>query len=151
MPNGWWYMPPEPVPVEPEWDDDPAWSRPDPMTAEQRQAWLDWVCEHEEPPEPEECEDSGNAALGGRELPPAGTGFSFTPVSRDGPPGGYGTWRLRTPGFPAAPSPGPLPPAGPTPPSPPGTPFEYTRGTKPPKNARQPSGSGRAASGASGP
>jgi hypothetical protein len=29
--------------------------------------------------------------------PPAG-GFSFTPVSRDSPPGGYGTWRLRTPG-----------------------------------------------------
>ena len=27
-----------------------------------------------------------------------GTGFSFTPASRDGPPGGYGTWRLRTPG-----------------------------------------------------
>src|SRR6185437_6601712 len=30
--------------------------------------------------------------------PPAETGFSFTPASRDGPPGGYGTWRLRTPG-----------------------------------------------------
>ena len=29
---------------------------------------------------------------------PPGTGFSFTPASRDGPPGGYGTWRLRTPG-----------------------------------------------------
>ena len=30
--------------------------------------------------------------------PPPGAGFSFTPASRDGPPGGYGTWRLRTPG-----------------------------------------------------
>jgi hypothetical protein len=30
--------------------------------------------------------------------PPGGTGFAFTPASRDGPPGGYGTWRLRTPG-----------------------------------------------------
>ena len=30
--------------------------------------------------------------------PPGGTGFSFTPASRDGPPGGYGTWRLRVPG-----------------------------------------------------
>jgi hypothetical protein len=30
--------------------------------------------------------------------PPGGTGFSFTPARRDGPPGGYGTWRLRTPG-----------------------------------------------------
>ncbi|HEY2261882.1 MAG TPA: hypothetical protein VGI96_04575, partial [Streptosporangiaceae bacterium] len=25
-------------------------------------------------------------------------GFSFTPAGREGPPGGYGTWRLRTPG-----------------------------------------------------
>src|SRR5207302_5046929 len=30
--------------------------------------------------------------------PPGQTGFSFTPAGRDGPPGGYGTWRLRTPG-----------------------------------------------------
>jgi Domain of unknown function (DUF222) len=33
--------------------------------------------------------------------PPGKTGFSFTPASRDGPPGppgGYGTWRLRAPG-----------------------------------------------------
>ncbi len=30
--------------------------------------------------------------------PPGETGFSFVPASRDGPPGGYGTWRLRTPG-----------------------------------------------------
>jgi Domain of unknown function (DUF222) len=30
--------------------------------------------------------------------PPAGAGFCFTPASRDGPPGGYGTWRLRIPG-----------------------------------------------------
>jgi hypothetical protein len=27
-----------------------------------------------------------------------GPGFSFTPANRDGPPGGYGTWILRTPG-----------------------------------------------------
>jgi hypothetical protein len=30
--------------------------------------------------------------------PPGGAGFCFTPASRDGPPGGYGTWRLRVPG-----------------------------------------------------
>ena len=30
--------------------------------------------------------------------PPGGAGFGFTPVSRDGPPDGHGTWRLRTPG-----------------------------------------------------
>jgi hypothetical protein len=29
--------------------------------------------------------------------PPAGTGFTFTPASRDGPSRGYGTWMLRTP------------------------------------------------------
>jgi len=29
---------------------------------------------------------------------PGPPGFSFTPASRDGPPGSYGTWRLRTPG-----------------------------------------------------
>jgi len=30
--------------------------------------------------------------------PPGGAGFAFTPAGRDGPPGGYGTWRLRVPG-----------------------------------------------------
>ena len=30
--------------------------------------------------------------------PPGETGFTFTPASWDGPPGGHGTWRLRTPG-----------------------------------------------------
>jgi hypothetical protein len=29
---------------------------------------------------------------------PGPPGFSFTPARRDGPPDGYGTWRLRTPG-----------------------------------------------------
>jgi Domain of unknown function (DUF222) len=57
MPNGWWYMPPEPVPAEPEWDDDPAWTRPDPMTAAELEAALDRVCEHDEPPGPDEFED----------------------------------------------------------------------------------------------
>ena len=55
--NGWWYMPPEPVPAEPWWDDDPAWSRPDPMTAEELAASLDRLCELDEPPEEEECAD----------------------------------------------------------------------------------------------
>jgi Domain of unknown function (DUF222) len=30
--------------------------------------------------------------------PPGPPGFTFTPASRDGPRGGYGSWRLRTPG-----------------------------------------------------
>jgi hypothetical protein len=41
-------MPPEPVPAEPEWDEDPAWSRPDPMTAAERDAWLDHLVETDE-------------------------------------------------------------------------------------------------------
>ena len=53
-PNGWWYMPPEPAPAAPEWDDDPAWSRTDPMTAEELEASLDRLCELDEPSEEEE-------------------------------------------------------------------------------------------------
>ena len=33
-----------------------------------------------------------------RSGPPGPPRFTFTPASRAGPPGGYGTWRLRTPG-----------------------------------------------------
>src|SRR5579864_3644689 len=40
-----WSMPPEPVPADPP---------PDPMTAQERAAWLDRVAEQDEPPEPEE-------------------------------------------------------------------------------------------------
>jgi Domain of unknown function (DUF222) len=50
-------MPPESVPAEPEWDDDPAWTRPDPMTAAELETGLDRVCEHDEPPGPDEFED----------------------------------------------------------------------------------------------
>ena len=40
-----------------EWDDDPAWTRPDPMTAAELEADLDRVCEHDEQPGPDEFED----------------------------------------------------------------------------------------------
>src|SRR5215469_6824800 len=50
-------MPPEPVPADPGWDDDPAWTRPDPMTRAELEADLDWVCEFDEPPEPDQDED----------------------------------------------------------------------------------------------
>jgi hypothetical protein len=50
-------MPPEPVPADPGWDDDPAWTRPDPMTPAELEAHLDWECEHGQPPQPEEYED----------------------------------------------------------------------------------------------
>ena len=43
-------------------------------------------------------EPRSHAKRAGPSPPPGGTGFSFTPASRDGPPGGYGTWRLRIPG-----------------------------------------------------
>src|SRR2546423_3526808 len=40
-----------------EWDDDPAWSRPDPMTAAELEAGLDRVCEQDEGYCEEESED----------------------------------------------------------------------------------------------
>src|SRR3984893_10993800 len=46
MPNGWWYMPPEPVPADPGWDEDLAWLDRDP----EREVWLDRAREHDEPP-----------------------------------------------------------------------------------------------------
>jgi hypothetical protein len=50
-------MPAEPVPADPGWDDDLAWLDQDPMTAAEREAWLDRVCELDEPPEEEDEED----------------------------------------------------------------------------------------------
>src|SRR5215472_10417419 len=47
----------EPVPADPGWDDDLAWLDRDPATPAEREAWLDRVCEFDEPPEPEEYED----------------------------------------------------------------------------------------------
>src|SRR2546423_7482551 len=49
-PNGWWSMPPEPVPADPGWDEDLAWLDRDP----ERECWLDRAREHDDPPEPEE-------------------------------------------------------------------------------------------------
>ena len=50
MPNGWWYMPPEPVPADPGWDEDLAWLDRDPMTAAEFEASLDRLCELDEGP-----------------------------------------------------------------------------------------------------
>src|SRR5215470_11641670 len=50
-------MPAELVPDDPGWDGDPAWLDQDPMTAEEREAWLDHLCELDEPPEEEDEED----------------------------------------------------------------------------------------------
>ena len=49
-------------------------------------------------PEPKSSRERAGPGPPGRAGNRDGTGFSFTPASRDGPPGGYGTWRLRTPG-----------------------------------------------------
>src|SRR5215475_14533591 len=49
MPNGWWYMSPEPVPADPGWDEDLAWLDRDP----ERETWLDRAREHDDPPGPE--------------------------------------------------------------------------------------------------
>ena len=57
MPNGWWYMPPEPVPADPGWDEDLAWLDRDPMTAEEFEASLDRLCELDEPPGEEDYGD----------------------------------------------------------------------------------------------
>jgi Domain of unknown function (DUF222) len=53
-------MPPEPVPAEPEWDDDPAWTRPDPMTAAELEAGLDRVCEQDEGHLEDEADEYGD-------------------------------------------------------------------------------------------
>jgi len=112
-------MPPEPAPADPGWDDDPAWSRPDPMTAEELEASLDGGMDQLRArayldllPATTWCvtvtDQDGHAIGHGCARPepkshrkragPGPPGFSFTPASRDGPPSNYGTWTLRTPG-----------------------------------------------------
>ena len=43
-------------------------------------------------------EPKGHRKRAGPGPPPGEGGFTFTPADRDGPPRGYGTWRLTTPG-----------------------------------------------------
>jgi hypothetical protein len=79
-----------------EWDDDPAWSRPDPMTAEEREAWLDHLTETDEPPE--EAEDSADfGPLTAAELAGARDGAAAGPAVWAGPgrPAGSGAARVR--------------------------------------------------------
>ena len=47
-----------------EWDEDPAWSRPDPMTAAEREAWLDRLCAQDDDPSdaPQEYWDPESSA-----------------------------------------------------------------------------------------
>jgi hypothetical protein len=59
-------MPQQPDPADPGRDDDLAWLDRDPMTAEEREAWLDWACEHDVPPG--EGDDEEYAPLTAAEL-----------------------------------------------------------------------------------
>src|SRR5690242_16545345 len=70
-------MPPEPVPADPRWDEDPAWLDRDPMTAAEREAWLDRLCQADDDPcdgpqeywDPESCAPPpGQDELTGQEL-----------------------------------------------------------------------------------
>src|SRR4029077_13661352 len=51
-----WFMPPSPVPADPGRDEDPARLDRDPMTAAEREAWLDRLCQLDDDPadDPEE-------------------------------------------------------------------------------------------------
>ena len=43
-------MPSVPAPADPGWDEDPAWPDRDPMTAAEREAWLDRLCAQDDDP-----------------------------------------------------------------------------------------------------
>ena len=89
-------MPPEPVPADPGWDDDPAWSRPDPMTAEELEASLDRLCELDEGPGEEEYADF--APLTAQELAEISRGRRRRAAGGEGGhhrPAGPGPARLR--------------------------------------------------------
>ena len=56
-------MPSVPAPADPGWGEDPAWLDRDPMTAAEREAWLDRLCAQDDDPsdapqeywDPESC------------------------------------------------------------------------------------------------
>ena len=70
-------MPSVPVPADPGWGEDPAWPDRDPMTAAEREAWLDRLCALDDDPfddpqeywDPEACAPPpGQDELTGGEL-----------------------------------------------------------------------------------
>src|SRR5512142_1529900 len=52
-------MPASPAPADPGWDDDLAWLDRDPMTVQEREAFLDRVCEHDEGYREDEADEYG--------------------------------------------------------------------------------------------
>src|SRR6201982_3317087 len=72
-----WLMPSEPAPADPGWDEDAPWLARDPMTAADREAWLDRLCAQDDDPfdqpqeywDPESCAPPpGQDELTGEEL-----------------------------------------------------------------------------------
>src|SRR5215467_2120648 len=61
-------MPPEPVPADPGRDDGPAWPDRDPISAADREAWLDHLVASDDPPEPDEEYDEDFEPLTAEEL-----------------------------------------------------------------------------------
>src|SRR5690242_16287617 len=59
-----WLMSSVPAPAAPGWDEDPAWPDRDPMTAAEREAWLDRLCAQDDDPsdQPEEYLDPESCA-----------------------------------------------------------------------------------------
>src|SRR6185437_3373728 len=59
-----WSMPSVPAPADPGRDDDPAWLDRDPMTAAEREAWLDRLCAQDDDPvnDPQEYWDPESCA-----------------------------------------------------------------------------------------
>src|SRR5690242_20145352 len=59
-----WSMPSVPAPADPGRDDDPAWLDRDPMTAAEREAWLDRLCAQDDDPAdgPQEYRDPESSA-----------------------------------------------------------------------------------------
>ena len=57
-------MPSVPASADPGWDEDPAWLDRDPMTAAEREAWLDRLCEQDDDPsdDPQEYWDPESCA-----------------------------------------------------------------------------------------
>src|ERR1700745_2095880 len=70
-----WLMPSEPAPADPGWDEDAPWLARDPMTAADREAWLDRLCAQDDDPfdDPQEYWDPESCAPppGEDELTPA--------------------------------------------------------------------------------
>ena len=79
-------MPSVPAPADPGRDGDPAWPGRDPMTAAEREAWLDRLCAQDDDPSdaPQEYWDPESGA------PPPGAGRADRGGARRGRRGGLG-------------------------------------------------------------